>query len=881
MAKELLVSVAIGAVLQGSYMAVFGGAKRTLDTLGAQTAKLKQQHDQMGEAMQRAMGKLSGGTLAAINRDYEKLGRTLDTLRQKQEALAASMAKGVELKNSRQEHWAGMKESAAMAVAVGAPLLASVKQAAKFEAGLRDIAITGNLKAKEEIALGEAMRQAALTTNQSHEAIIRGVNTLVASGMNANEAGKLSALLGKAATATNAEMNDLAKMMFSLSETLGIQGEAQMKEALNRAAFGAKLGRFELKDMAGSLPTLAAQFAAKGIKGQEALTQIVASLEVGMGATGTPGEAVTNLTNWLSHMNANTTKAHFEKAGVAYEKLMAEHVAAGYNQYESSLMIAMKFIDDKGDAFMKKWEAAGAKGDKDAMRALMESFGLSSVFQDIQTVNHLIAMRQGWDKYQQNKKDMGGQQALGTIDDDYIKRAQTMQKAWERFTAQITDVAITVGNVFLPAVSDALDGLGPMVRGFGEWAKANPVVLRGIVGLVGGMIAMRTAVFGLRFLGNFLFLAPANSVATAWGVLSSRFTIFRALVAGGSSRFPLLLQFFGLGAERAAKLAGWFSKLGGWALSLGRTLAGGLLTGLRLATQAVFWLGRALLMNPIGLAITAIAGGAYLIYRNWDRLKPWFSRLWAGIRSLIGNAWEGIKGAFFSFHPLGILLKNWQPLTTWFRGLPAQFAAFGRDIINGLVNGIQALINKPVEAITSMGASIRDKFKSLLGIKSPSRVFAELGINLAEGAAAGVSSGRNLAVGAVAGMALATSAAWGKPELPAPHVGPLRPQAVAAALPALKQNVERVFGQDDAGQAPADLAQRVSQARAALPGAAAPAAAGGAMTIHFSPQITIQGGEGKAVQDQVGQAMQLSFAEFERMIRRYEADRRRRSYGES
>ena len=62
MAKELLVSVAIGAVLQGSYMAAFGGAKRTMDTLGAASTKLKKQHDQLGEAMQRAMGKLSGGT---------------------------------------------------------------------------------------------------------------------------------------------------------------------------------------------------------------------------------------------------------------------------------------------------------------------------------------------------------------------------------------------------------------------------------------------------------------------------------------------------------------------------------------------------------------------------------------------------------------------------------------------------------------------------------------------------------------------------------------------------------------------------------------------------------------------------------------------------
>ena len=262
MAKELLVSVAIGAALQGSYLAVFGNAKRTLDTLGATTAKLKQQHDQMGEAMQRAMGRLSGGTLAAINRDYEKLGRTLDALKKKQEALAANMAKGVELKNARQEHWAGMKESAATAVAVGAPFLASVKQAAKFEAGLRDISITGNLTAKEEIALGETLRQAALKTNQGHEAIMQGVNTLVAQGMNASEAGKYAALLGKTSTATGAEMNDLAKMMFSLSNNLGIKGEANLKEALNRAAYGAKLGQFELKAMASALPSLASTFAA-------------------------------------------------------------------------------------------------------------------------------------------------------------------------------------------------------------------------------------------------------------------------------------------------------------------------------------------------------------------------------------------------------------------------------------------------------------------------------------------------------------------------------------------------------------------------------------------------------------------------------------------
>lgn len=816
MAKDLLVSVAIGAVLQGSYLAAFSGAKRTLETLDATSAKLKKQHDEMGAAMKRAVGTLSGGSLAALNRDYEKLGRTIDALRQKQEKLAASMARGVELKTARQEHVSGIKESAATAVAIGAPFLASVKQSAKFEAGLRDIAITGNLKAKDEIALGETLRQAALSTNQGHEAIMQGVNTLVAQGMNATEAGKYASLLGKTSTATGAEMNDLAKMMYSLSNNLDIKGEANLKEALNRAAYGAKLGQFELKAMASALPSLASTFAAKGIKGQEALTQIIASLEVGRGAAGTDGEAVTNLVNWMSHMNTDHTTKAYQKAGVDYQKSMQKMVADGYSSYEASLQIADKFITGKGDAFMAEWKKAGEKGDESAQRQLMESFGLNEVFTDIQTINHLLAMRQNWDKYQQNKKDMGSQQALGTIDEDYIRRAQTMQKAWERFTTQITDVAITVGAAFLPALSDMLDGLAPVVRGFGEWAKANPDVLRGIVGLVGGMVALRTGIFALRFLGNFMFLAPANSVATAWGVLSSRFAIFRTLVTGGASRFSLLLQLFGMGADRAAKLAVWFGKLGGWALSLGKSLAGGLLTGIRLAGQAVLWLGRALMMNPIGLAVTAIGlavtaigVAAYLVWKNWDKVK-------------------------------GAVMAGWN----WMKGMKNQFFSAGADLINGLVNGVTSKLTAARDSIVSFGSSIKGWFASTLGIKSPSRVFMGFGDNIAQGAALGVTRSSALAGKAVAGMALATATAWGKPQLAAPLV---------------------------------DLAGRVGSNQVAQRGPA-PAGSGG-MVIHFSPQITIQGGDPAAMRGQVNQAMQLSFTEFERMMKRYEHEKGRTTYG--
>jgi TP901 family phage tail tape measure protein len=828
MAKELLVSVAIGAVLQGSYMAAFGGAKRTLDTLGAASAKLKKQHDQLGEAMQRAMGKLSGGTLAAINRDYEKLGRTLDALRQKQEKLAASMAKGVDLKNARQEHWAGMKESAATAVAVGAPFLASVKQASKFEAGLRDIAITGNLKGQEEVALGEAMRRAALSTNQGHAAIQAGVNTLVAAGMNANRAGDYAALLGKAATAGNAETNDMANMIFSLEERMGIKGEAQMKEALNRVLYGAKLGQFEAKAVSRHIPELANLFAAKGITGQEGLTQIIASLEVGRSAAGSDGEAVTNLVNWMSHMNTDHTTQAYLKAGVKYQESMQNLVVKGYSSYEASLQIADKFITSKGDAFMAEWQKAGKAGDENAQRQLMESFGLNEVFTDIQTINHLLAMRQNWDKYQKNKKDMGSQQALGTIDEDYIKRTQTMQKAWERFTTQITDVAITIGSAFLPALADTLDGIAPVVRAFGGWAKANPGLLRGIVGVVGGLLAMRTGIFALRFLGNFMFLAPANSVATAWLVLTSRFTLFRALLLGTSSRFSLLLQFFGMGADRAAKLAGWFGKLGGWALSLGKTLGGALMSGARLAGQAVLWLGRAFLMNPIGLAITGIALGAYLIYRYWKPIKAFFLGLWSEVRAAFAGGIGGVARLILNWSPLGLFYRAFAGVMRYFGvNLPKNFSDFGSMLIDGLVGGIKAKLTAARDSIVSFGNSIKGWFTSTLGIKSPSRVFMGFGDNIAEGAAIGIQ-----------------------------RTGPLASRAAAAMA-----NATATAAQGGGG--------RGGRAAGGL------AAAGSGMVIHFSPNITVQGG-GDA-KGAVMEAAQLSLVELERLIRRLMDQQQRRS----
>ncbi|MEN2426906.1 hypothetical protein [Chromobacterium vaccinii] len=81
---------------------------------------------------------------------------------------------------------------------------------------------------------------------------------------------------------------------------------------------------------------------------------------------------------------------------------------------------------------------------------------------------------------------------------------------------------------------------------------------------------------------------------------------------------------------------------------------------------------------------------------------------------------------------------------------------------------------------------------------------------------------------------------------------------------------------------PAAQAQQAQQLRriqqTANKAAVKPAGPAAVFNITFSPQITVNGAASAGVKQQAQQAMQQSFAEFERMMKRYEADRQRRSY---
>lgn len=73
--------------------------------------------------------------------------------------------------------------------------------------------------------------------------------------------------------------------------------------------------------------------------------------------------------------------------------------------------------------------------------------------------------------------------------------------------------------------------------------------------------------------------------------------------------------------------------------------------GIGKATKSIFGLVKAsfaFALSPLGIALIAIAGAAYLIYKNWDMVGPYFISLWERIETALIGAWNRIKPAWDS-----------------------------------------------------------------------------------------------------------------------------------------------------------------------------------------------------------------------------------------
>jgi TP901 family phage tail tape measure protein len=214
------------------------------------------------------------------------------------------------------------------------------------------------------------------------------------------------------------------------------------------------------------------------------------------------------------------------------------------------------------------------------------------------------------------------------------------------FDAQVTILgqsfgilAMGIGKRLVPAIEWIIPKVEEITKRVTAWIDENPRLATGIGAVVIGVGALAAVAVPL--------LLAASGLSLAFGTLGAGVSVVGAGMA-------LVTGLFGGTAKGAAKGARGVSRLG---------------RAFRLVGRVVALVGKALLMNPIGAAVAVIAGGAYLIWRNWDRLGPWFGRLWGGIKAGISAGWNVIKNLFLNYTALGLVITHWDGIVDAMAGL--------------------------------------------------------------------------------------------------------------------------------------------------------------------------------------------------------------------
>ncbi|TXI34371.1 MAG: phage tail tape measure protein [Aquipseudomonas alcaligenes] len=846
MANEVLVGLKIGAAVSGTLHAAFGSARSTVQQLGRATDLLRGQQTRMGAALATALAQ-GGSGVGKLRRQYEQVGQTIEQLRLKQERLNTSIARGEALKEHRADLRGQVMETAGTAAVLGAPVVQAVRTSIEFQDQLRDISITAGFDSSEEAKLGKMIRGAALSSNQTQTDINSGVGKLVSGGISDLIAlQQYTPVMAEVATATRSSMDDLGNSTIALRDSMKI-GASDYKATMNMLVAGGKAGQFEMRDMAKWLPEMASQYGAMGQTGREAVAELTAALQVARMGAGSSDEAANNYKNFLAKLTAPDTIKAFDDVGIDLKASMKRLANEGLSPMKSMLELVTQHLGSKGPAAAAEYkQALDIKDSQEremALQRLDEAYKLGELFRDQQVLSFIRPALANRDKMAEIEAKAIAAADQDVIGQDFAKRTEIASEQLKSLRINLTEAGISVGSVLLPALVDVTRAVVPLIQQFATWAGENPALVKGVVGLVTGLLVGKLAFLGVAYGAN-LAIAPLVGMTTTITGLSAKWTLLRAMWQAGKF-LPLItgLTKVGGGLLTVLRYSGLFLRGFGMAfgaplmlagrglLMLGGVLGGSLLNGLRLAGQAVLWLGRALLLNPIGLLITGIAVAAFLIYRYWEPIKGFFSGLWTEIKAGFSGGLAGILGLLVNFSPLGLFYRAFAGVMSYFGiELPGKFSEFGSMVISGLVNGMTAKLSAARDTVVSFGNSIKGWFTETLGIHSPSRVFMGYGANVGEGAAIGISGSEGLVRKAALGMAAATAVNFAAPNL-------------AAAT--------------------------------AVPGAAGMAGSG--IVIHYAPQITVQGG-GPGTQEAVQQALQLSRNDLEKMMREVLADQQRRAF---
>lgn len=268
--------------------------------------------------------------------------------------------------------------------------------------------------------------------------------------------------------------------------------------------------------------------------------------------------------------------------------------------------------------------------------------------------------------------------ATGSSQAQFEVMKGTLKNSIDGMLGSLESLAINFGSVLTPqikAITNAIGGLADMINTIPPETK-----------LLIGDILMGTVAF------TGFMLATGKVISIGGGIVKLYGDIGRAAVGGSIQNKAL--QFAVLNTANAFKTLRTMIIAVKSAMTI-ETVAIATASGLSKISDAIKMVvsaSRAFIFSPLGIALMAIAGIAFLIYQNWETVGPFLIGLWNQIKAAFLEAWSQIQ-------PAVVLLM----------------ASFSRlkDVISGGINSVLLAlqpafnaINQLINIILSLGSSI-------------------------------------------------------------------------------------------------------------------------------------------------------------------------------
>lgn len=291
----------------------------------------------------------------------------------------------------------------------------------------------------------------------------------------------------------------------------------------------------------------------------------------------------------------------------------------------------------------------------------------------IKTISKLVANTEEW---RRQIELANSEAAKGSMGREFDTRMKALSASTQIFTNRLFNLKTAIGGTLAPTLHNILDKLGGVVDKFKAWIETNPELARKIL-LVASALGTTLTAFGALSLALSFVLYPMARVALGFGKLTGLNTLLaksfnyttKAAIASNKN----LLSFRGwsnIFSSAQTTLTGLLGKI--TKLNTLKVLLGAL-KALTMPVRMIF-IGLSssisFLLSPIGVVVAAVVGAGIYIYKNWEKVKSFFSGFLNGLQS-------GLQPVIDKFKPF----VGWiESVFNWFTNLLSPIQSTKEDL---------------------------------------------------------------------------------------------------------------------------------------------------------------------------------------------------------